>query len=132
MRTTPELVSALRKMLDDGRPIWEQLRDREEASGHAIVRVGGAPWLPAKDWHADAIVSFTKDCEVRIVLVRARQPRTGAFRRLVRGILAHGCRPVVVAPLPPLAGILRRGGWVVTEVGSTFEDSEDQWRLPDA
>lgn len=123
-----QLANIIREALI-GPPIWLKMRADELARGHYIMPVGSAPFLSTDDWKPEACVSIA-DGEVRIVLIEAREPGTGAFRRLVEGITDAGLRPVVVCPLDHMKAILKRWGWQVTEVGSTFYDREDQWRPP--
>lgn len=74
------------------------------------VPVGSVPWLPLADWSRHAVVTRSRR-RVRIVLISAREPGTGAFRRLISGIRAAGLKPVVVCPLGHMEAILKRWGW---------------------
>lgn len=75
-----------------------------------LVPVGSVPWLPAEDWHPDAIVSRSRR-RVRIVMVMAKHPGTGALTRLIAAIRREGLKPVVVAPHDRLARHLAALGW---------------------
>lgn len=121
---TDALGVVIAKMLEPGYdPVREMLRS-EIAMGFAPVPVGSVDWLPWADWHPRDVVS-TDGVEVRIVAIMARQPGTGAFRRLIAGIEAAGLRPVIVCPLPDMREIMARWGWVTIRIGD-----EDQCRPP--
>ena len=109
--------------LSTGLPPFAALQAQEISLGHELVRPGNASWLRCEDWPSTVVVSRTAAGEVRIVLVHALRPGTGAFRRLVDGILAAGLRPAVVAPVLDMPEILSKWGWRMT-----VEDGEEVMR----
>src|SRR6516164_8855455 len=99
----------------------------EKALGHHVLPVGVTiPFaFDAKDWEPDSVVSLDGR-RVRIVLITARTPGTGAFSRLVQNILRAGFKPVVVAPVgPEMPAILKHWGWRKAIERSGFEQSEE-------
>ena len=88
----------------------EAMRQDERDLGHRIIVPGDEPWLPKADW-PDNIVITQAGKEVRIIAIYAREPGTGAFRRMIDGIKAAGLTPVVVCPFRNMEDILRRWGW---------------------
>lgn len=121
-------VEALMRVVLDPTPVDVSMRQHEVEIGGALVLPGLCPWLPNDDW-LEAVVS-KKGGRVRIVLIVARKPGTGAFRRLVDGILAAGLMPVVVTPLWQMEAIMLRWGWIKSTTGTTFADREETWRPP--
>lgn len=82
--------------------------------------------LPKDDWESGLVM--IRGIEARIVLLDARQPGTGAFKRLLASIGAAQLMPVVVAPMGPIMPlILRKWGWQCKQVGTGFE-SWEEWR----
>lgn len=122
--TADQVEALLTKMARQ--PIWQIMREEEEARGWTVVLPGSVPWFPAADWHATDVVS-RKGNEVRIVAILARRPHTGAFRRMVDGIIAAGLAPVVSTPFEEMAAILTRWGWKSRLRGSGV-DIEETWR----
>jgi hypothetical protein len=105
------------------------LREAEVHKGYTLVPVGSVDWLPAEDWTATDVVS-TDGHEVRLVAIKAKQPRNGAFTRLVAGIMAAKLTPVVICPMSGMEMIMRYWGWRHREIGVDFDTHEDQWRPP--
>lgn len=89
-----------------------------------IIRPGHR-LLPTEDW-AEAIVTVT-GVRVRLVLLDARKPGSGAFTRLCAALAEFGHRPVVISPTREFAAMLARRGWRERIVGTTFETRERQW-----
>jgi hypothetical protein len=58
--------------------------------------VGEAPWLNRDDWNA--IVVSQDRTRVRLVLLDAKQPLSGAFTRLINGIFRCNLTPAIVEP----------------------------------
>lgn len=100
------------------------MKDDEQRIGFRPVE--SAEWLNAADWHDGFVISFNKPT-VRIVAIMARAPGTGAFSRLIDGIVLAGLTPVVVAPMMLMPSILKRWGWKEQIRGSGL-DREDSWR----
>jgi len=101
----------------------DTIRSLEIAKGRMPITVGSVDWLPAADWHPDTVVTQAMlERRVRLVLLVARQPRTGALKRLVAAIAFAGLEPAVIAPSSDLEAILRRWGWTQTQA-----DGERLW-----
>jgi len=99
------------------------LRSLEIAKGRMPIPVGTVSWLPAADWDADTVATQAMlERRVRLVLLVARQPRTGALKRLVAAIAFAGLEPAVIAPSGDLEAILGRWGWTQTR-----HDGERLW-----
>jgi hypothetical protein len=95
-------------------PAWTQLLATEVRHGHE--RIISADWLDWADWSTDTII--TRDgSRVRLVLLNARQPRRGAFTRLMRGIKGAGLMPVLVEPNQVLKDWCARHDWRSREIG---------------
>lgn len=119
----------LARILLSNKPMWEIMREAEQKRGFVPLPVGTVAWLPAEDWGEHDLVTLdTVNHEVRLVAIGARRKRTGAFTRLIIAIMADGYMPVVVSPLATMTEILEGWGWVETQIGTTFEDREEQWR----
>jgi hypothetical protein len=102
------------------------MRQGEIDKGRKLVAVGDCPWIPASDWFHDAVVSLHRD-RVRIVAVHALNQGSGAFSRMITGIVKAGLHPVVIAPFDDMQQILERWGWHHRIVGTAFEDRYDEW-----
>jgi hypothetical protein len=118
-------LQAFMRMLAGDDPA-AMMREIEVAKGYRVVEVGTEKWLPRADWHRRDVFS-TDGHVVRIVALKARHPRTGAFNRLLAGIVAANLTPVVICPMDDMELILRRWGWRHREVGFDFDTHEDQW-----
>lgn len=105
------------------------MRRAEQARGYAPVFLGDVPWFSADDWRADPVVSLDGK-RVRIMAIWAKSPCTGAFGRLIDGILSAGLIPIVISPFPAMRSVLIRWGWRGKQVGDTFEDGHTQWFAP--
>ena len=89
-------------------PVWSQILASERRHGRERVLI--ADWLDWQDWRTDTII--TRECDrIRLVLLNARQPGTGALTRLVERIEASGLTPVLVEPDDRLAAWCERRGW---------------------
>lgn len=101
----------------------------ELAHGFRLVQPGHAPFDFAEaDWPTfEQCVSLDGD-EVRLVIVNARYPGQGGFRRLIDAIERAGLRPVVIAPIgETMPAILARWRWRCTVKGVGFKSAEE-WR----
>ena len=106
-----------------------RIRDLERGHGHTIIPVG--VWLPfmfpASDWQPDCVVSRDGD-DIRLIIINARNPGNGAFKRLIRNIQNAHLVPVVCAPIGDVMPFLmRKWGWRMTISGKGFERCEE-WR----
>jgi hypothetical protein len=89
-------------------PAWTKILAAEHRHGRERILV--ADWLDWADWSTDTII--TRDGpRVRLVLLNARRPGTGAMTRLVEGIEAAGLMPVMVEPNQRLAEWCLKRGW---------------------
>lgn len=123
-----KLVPQLERMMTAiaiGKSPADVIREGEKAAGRRVLRPGDEPWFRAEDWDADAVLSIDGDT-VRIVLILAREPQRGAFRKLCQDIASVGLRPCVVAPTIEMQNTLTRWGWKHRIHGFGFE-SEDWW-----
>jgi hypothetical protein len=125
MKLPDHILSAIAECVADGASAT--MRRHEVARGHELVLPGTTPWLPAADWDPGIVVSITGRRRVRIVAIYARQPGTGAFSRMVDGILLAGLHPLIVEPTGIMDLILDRWGWHQRTVGKSFRDRETQW-----
>ncbi len=91
-------------------PMYEIMRMDEQDAGYTVVLPGDQPWFVADDWQGSDVVSMNGN-EVRIVAILAKHPGTGAFRRMVDGIVSAGLVPTVIEPFEQMQSILRRWGW---------------------
>jgi hypothetical protein len=89
------------------------LIDCELDQGFTIVL--RAVWLEASDWKVAVISQDGK--RIRLVLLDATHPGSGAFTRLVRGIWAAGLTPVLVEPSQSLIDWAVRHGFRRRTVG---------------
>jgi hypothetical protein len=87
-----------------------KLRDFEKAAGHT-------PYAPPNPDEWRAVVLSQDGRRVRIVLVDAFHPGTGAFTRLIAGIRAAGLTPVIVEPTLALRDWCERHGYRERIVG---------------
>lgn len=73
------------------------------------------PWpsyLPNAEWHGDTCMGENRQGKVMMmVLLRARIPGQGAFRRLVGRLRQDGWRVVVVLPTGEMPAICRHMGF---------------------
>lgn len=111
--------------MDSGQSIPDLMRADEAASGYVVVRPGEVDWLRAAEWSRNSVVSIDKR-RVRLVLIEAAKPGSGAFMRLIGRICAAGLKPIVIAPTREFQAALQRRGWRQQIVGSGFE-LEDRW-----
>ena len=95
-------------------PSARLIRNREQFLGYQLVNK--APWLNPHDWN-EAIISRDKIGRVRIVLIDAVYPRSGAFTRLIAGIKAAGLVPVIVEPFEILEEWCKRHNWKRRTIG---------------
>ena len=103
------------------------MRSDEIKAGRRIVKPGDEPWLPLEDWHPGVVVSMEGDT-VRLIAIRARNPGTGAFRRLIAGIEAAGLRHCVLEPVPAMEATLKRWGWKSRRHGMGV-NAEERWTI---
>lgn len=121
------LADAIEAFMSDGRPMWEIMREREANRGFSPIIPGDAEWLSLADWDKTSVVSINGG-EVRLVAIMAARP--GSFTRLLASLELLGLTPVVVEPTREFAATLRRRGWCIEHVGTTFEDRETLMRPP--
>lgn len=100
----------------------------ETAKGRKAVRPGDVSWFDPADWNPSSVASIFGNT-VRLVLIDALRPGTGALTRMLSAIDAAGLRPVVVAPTREFAAALARRGWKRRSCGFGFEH-EEVWRSP--
>lgn len=107
-------------------PMHEIMRQDERDAGYTVVLPGEQPWFSADDWRGTDVVSMNGK-EVRIVAILAERPGTGAFRRMVDGIVAAGLVPTVIEPFDQMQSILRLWGWR-GRVQGTGINRQSVWR----
>lgn len=116
-------------MAHPGGPVG-RMRDREREMGHMLVAPGSyLPFIfPKEDWEDECVVSVAGK-EVRLVIITAIRPCSGAFRRLVEHIQSAGLTPVVCAPVgPTMPFVMQKWRWVKTDRGGW--ETCDEWRPP--
>jgi len=111
----PNLIGLMNRqfgaLFGDAKPL-DTIRTLQIGKGYMPIAVGSVSWLPAEDWSPDTVVTQAMLARrVRLVLLVARQPRTGALKRLVAAIAFAGLEPAVIAPSGDLEAILGRWGW---------------------
>ncbi len=101
---------------------YQLLVKAERKAGCRVLETGTVPWLDAKEWHGEPVIT-QRGNDVRIVAVWARHQGRGTFKRLVANIEAAGYSPVVVAPFAQMEAILTKWGWTAAKVGD-----DEEWR----
>lgn len=130
MFTREEIEEQAQRIIDDPRPIHQQMWDAEIAAGRRVLLAGLSPILPICDWEPTSVVSQESD-EVRLILLHAKRIGGGAFKRALAAIREAGLRPVVVGPIGPIMpAMMKRWGWVETIIGEGW-DAQDEWRPPE-
>lgn len=122
------LLAELEAILNDPNydPLAAIVAD-EKKRGYRVLRPGDVPWFLTDDWDSDSIASVSGTM-VRLVLLNAHRPGTGAFTRTVSGMQGAGYKPIVLDPTPEFAAMLKRRGWRGKAVGHDFETRETRWR----
>ncbi len=125
-----DLEKAIEACLADGRPISEQLREAEQRRGFVLADMRLPRW---QEWSPDSVVSSVNapglPMFLRLVLIIAEKPGTGAFTRLVANMNRVGLVPLVLDPTEEFYAMLHRRGWRELLIGETFEDREC-WMVP--
>ena len=111
----------------DTQSIVETMKQEERDAGRIIYvpithpRVPGLgetlPWFlygfHGFDWSYDSFMAGEKGKKtLRVVLLNARKPNTGAFRKLHKEATGHGYQLEIIEPTREFAAILRRYGYV--------------------
>jgi hypothetical protein len=123
-----QLLHALEAALNNPLGLAAHMRQYETEAGYNVVLPGLVSWLPLSDWEPDCVVSEAPGQIIRLVLIHARQPGTGAFTRLCHALSSLRLRPMVLAPTREFAKTLTRNGWKNTKVGrGMFAEAEDRW-----
>ena len=107
---------------------WHTIASAERAGGGVICGVDCPlpKWVKKRDWRAMPLIAL-REREARILIVFARKPGNGAFRRLVDGIATAGLRPVVVCPIfATMPAILRHWDWRQSDT------AREEWSPPAA
>lgn len=130
--TTPELIEAL-KAFDDPKALPQQERTRYRDAGWLVIDPGTPSGVrmefKTRDWHESSFLAVSGTV-VEVPLLWAKQPHSGAFRRLRRALESKGWRVRIVAPMGQFAEFLSREGYWVDQQGTTFTDRRDVWRRP--
>lgn len=117
-------------------PATERARYRK--MGWTVIDPGGSAGnfhgFPKAAWLPSSFLAKSPDGEeIQISLIVARRPGTGSFSALLYRLEKRlDLRVRIVAPLPQMASILERKGFVATYTGTTFEDRVDIWERPTA
>lgn len=125
MPTAQQYIDALFAAIDRGEQMQDIMRGYERKAGYRVVVPGDEPWLPAEDWDETITVSVDGH-KVRLVVILAKRPGTGAFKRLVAGIEKAGLTPCIIEPSREMQATLTRWGWKPRRYGYGLE-SETQW-----
>ena len=91
------------------RSYWSYIIRKEEHDAGNIL-IDKADRLNKNDWE-EIVVSMDKEGRIRLVLLDAKQPGTGAFTRLIKQIEQAGLTPVIVEPLGFLETWCISHGW---------------------
>lgn len=108
-----------------GKTIPDLIRSDETDAGHRVILPGDEPWFSADEWSPDCVVSLDRR-RVRLILIVAQTPGSGAFTRLVARILASDLKPTVLAPTREFQAMLARRGWRRKDFGSGLRH-EERW-----
>jgi hypothetical protein len=122
------LLAELHAMLND--PDYDPVAaivEGERKRGFHVIRPGEAAWFRIGDWKPESIASMYATT-VRLVLIDAYRPGTGAFTRMIRDIEEIGGRPVVLEPTKEFAAMLKRRGWASKVTGKRTIERETIWR----
>jgi hypothetical protein len=122
------LLAELEAMLND--PNYDPVAaivEGERKRGFRVIRPGEASWFRVGDWKPESVASM-HGTTIRLVLIDAYRPGTGAFTRMIRDIEEIGGRPAVLEPTKEFSAMLKRRGWRGTATGHTFETRETIWR----
>lgn len=119
---------ALREALEHPRGPGGVLEDGEIQRGATLIPWGATtPFeFPKRDWKRGVI--SLKEGTVRIVAIEARQPRSGALKRLIRSIVEAGFKVEIAAAMFEMPAILERWGWVKTSEADPDWGKIDIWR----
>lgn len=99
------------KCLDEGVCISSLIAEDEATHGRVVIRPGGSPWLPESDWEPGTVCSINGK-QIRLILLHAKNPGTGAFTRMVSALRERwGDMIYVIAPTIEFQAALRRAGW---------------------
>lgn len=107
------MLGEIERILKQGsfRDFPNQFRRDLAADGFEIIEADGKtfPSFSLRNWHMTSFVA-RKGNTVYIPLIHAREPRHGAFSKLVHDIeIGAGLQMAVIAPLGPMEAIL--GNW---------------------
>jgi hypothetical protein len=108
--------------IDNGGCVSNLIADDERKAGRCVVRPGESFWLPLADWNDGTVCSY-RSSRVRLILLHARAPGTGAFTRLIDALRHENLIPFVIAPTREFASALKRNGWHKTRL-----NGEEAWR----
>lgn len=114
-----------RLAIGGGGMLLDDICAMERARGHVVIRPGQSAWLPTSDWKDSTIVAIEYRAlrpgqlpnRARLVLLEAKQPRSGALTRLLRHLYELELSPVMVEPHDRLAAKLMEWGWKHRRVG---------------
>lgn len=123
--TEAGFIERLFDQVASGCSIPEMMRADEAEAGHGVVLPGDLPWFSADEWSPDCVVSIDRR-RVRLILIVAKRPGTGAFTRLAARILASGLKPMVLAPTREFQAMLSKRGWRRKDFGTGL-DHEERW-----
>lgn len=98
------------------------IRAYERDMGYQLIT--DAPWLNRKDWYA--LIASEDGNRVRLVLMDAAEPGTGAMTRLIAGIEKAGKIPVIVEPMGRLRDWCKKNGWKKRIIGKGW-DRQEVW-----
>lgn len=84
--------------------------------------------MPSAEWERGVITR--KGDEIRLVAILAKQPGSGAFRRLIAAVEAADLRPVIVCPVGEvMPAIMKRWKWTRTlHRDGDLLDVREEWR----
>lgn len=95
--------------------------------GRTVIRPGDVDWLPERDWMPGTVCSVA--CRsVRLVLLHARHPGSGAMTRTLAMLSMAQLMPAIIDPTPELAATLSRHRWRGRVHGRSFETRETVWK----
>ena len=120
------LALLVERILNDPRGPAEIIADDEAARGFNVVRPGDAPWFQPNEWRAASVSSVDDMGHVRLVLLDAILPGTGALRRTLTSIRFLGMKPLIIEPTRELANTLTLNGWRSRTYGGGM-DAETRW-----
>ena len=123
-------ISLLADRLASGKRPHEWMREDEADAGYEIIIPGTVSWFPLSEWAPTCVISRDRHF-IRLVMLDALRPHTGAFKRALAAIKTARLVPLVVAPIgAAMPAILTHYGWQCKRIWRSPCDSYEIWGEP--